>query len=162
MNFDRSIEFFTHPLYIHTTMALSHEPFVKTTTPSMFWCWCRFVRTLFFAILNVQASCDTCFFPAQEPVLPGTYLRARAIGLMPMIDQVRVRVCLALSFSIGSANSSCLKNHPTGREGRQNHCSMCGRPWVPALSGHQRAPPSPSSWNTALLRGLYPLSFSQK
>ncbi|XP_042030402.1 soluble inorganic pyrophosphatase 4-like isoform X3 [Salvia splendens] len=25
--------------------------------------------------------------PLQEPVLPGTYLRARAIGLMPMIDQ---------------------------------------------------------------------------
>ncbi|KAE8809838.1 soluble inorganic pyrophosphatase [Hordeum vulgare] len=25
----------------------------------------------------------------QEPVLPGTYLRARAIGLMPMIDQAR-------------------------------------------------------------------------
>ncbi|KAI4971776.1 hypothetical protein ZWY2020_002690 [Hordeum vulgare] len=25
----------------------------------------------------------------QEPVLPGTFLRARAIGLMPMIDQAR-------------------------------------------------------------------------
>ncbi|KAG6397366.1 hypothetical protein SASPL_143533 [Salvia splendens] len=37
----------------------------------------------------------------QEPVLPGTYLRARAIGLMPMIDQVR-RVSVALSFSIGT------------------------------------------------------------
>jgi inorganic pyrophosphatase len=24
----------------------------------------------------------------QEPVLPGAFLRARAIGLMPMIDQV--------------------------------------------------------------------------
>lgn len=27
-------------------------------------------------------------FRVQEPVLPGTFLRARAIGLMPMIDQV--------------------------------------------------------------------------
>lgn len=25
----------------------------------------------------------------QEPVLPGCFLRARAIGLMPMIDQVK-------------------------------------------------------------------------
>lgn len=30
------------------------------------------------------------FFCAQEPVVPGCFLRARAIGLMPMIDQVPV------------------------------------------------------------------------
>lgn len=30
----------------------------------------------------------------QEPVLPGTFLRARAIGLMPMIDQVEVASAL--------------------------------------------------------------------
>lgn len=27
-------------------------------------------------------------YPLQEPVIPGSFLRARAIGLMPMIDQV--------------------------------------------------------------------------
>jgi inorganic pyrophosphatase len=26
----------------------------------------------------------------QEPVLPGCFLRAKAIGLMPMIDQVHI------------------------------------------------------------------------
>ena len=33
----------------------------------------------------------------QEPVLPGTFLRARAIGLMPMIDQVS-SLCAQLVF----------------------------------------------------------------
>jgi len=45
-----------------TTTASSRERFARTTTPWM--CW------------------------SQEPVLPGCFLRARAIGLMPMIDQV--------------------------------------------------------------------------
>lgn len=34
----------------------------------------------------------------QEPVLPGTFLRARAIGLMPMIDQVEVALYSYLYF----------------------------------------------------------------
>lgn len=29
---------------------------------------------------------------SQEPILPGCFLRARAIGVMPMIDQVRYRL----------------------------------------------------------------------
>lgn len=32
----------------------------------------------------------------QEPVLPGCFLRARAIGLMPMIDQVLYRILIYL------------------------------------------------------------------
>ncbi|RRT78754.1 hypothetical protein B296_00022138, partial [Ensete ventricosum] len=32
----------------------------------------------------------------QEPVLPGCFLRARAIGLMPMIDQVMIWIELKL------------------------------------------------------------------
>ena len=48
-----------------TTTASSRERFARTTTPWM--CW------------------------SQEPVLPGCFLRARAIGLMPMIDQVCIR-----------------------------------------------------------------------
>jgi inorganic pyrophosphatase len=34
----------------------------------------------------------------QEPVLPGCFLRARAIGLMPMIDQVLCQPFVALTF----------------------------------------------------------------
>nr|XP_025888269.1 soluble inorganic pyrophosphatase PPA1-like isoform X1 [Solanum lycopersicum] len=34
----------------------------------------------------------------QEPVLPGCFLRARAIGLMPMIDQVRLIAACRLNF----------------------------------------------------------------
>lgn len=33
----------------------------------------------------------TALSPGQEQVVPGCFLRARAIGLMPMIDQVRFR-----------------------------------------------------------------------
>jgi hypothetical protein len=31
---------------------------------------------------------DCVSYLLQEPVIPGSFLRARAIGLMPMIDQV--------------------------------------------------------------------------
>lgn len=37
-------------------------------------------------------------FHQQEPVLPGCFLRARAIGLMPMIDQVRLIAACRLNF----------------------------------------------------------------
>jgi inorganic pyrophosphatase len=35
----------------------------------------------------------------QEPVVPGCFLRAKAIGLMPMIDQVRRLLCLISACS---------------------------------------------------------------
>lgn len=38
-------------------------------------------------VLSEVKRCGVCF-PVQEPVIPGCFLRARAIGLMPMIDQV--------------------------------------------------------------------------
>jgi len=41
------------------------------------------------------------FLLKQEPVLPGCFLRARAIGLMPMIDQVK-------SFSIHGSHVNVL------------------------------------------------------
>jgi len=34
-------------------------------------------------------------FFLQEPVIPGCFLRAKAIGLMPMIDQVRYSTYLS-------------------------------------------------------------------
>lgn len=36
----------------------------------------------------------------QEPVLPGTFLRARAIGLMPMIDQVIKYFCYIMDSTL--------------------------------------------------------------
>jgi hypothetical protein len=44
---------------------------------------CRFKRSLVLA-----EDATACDHHLQEPVLPGCFLRARAIGLMPMIDQV--------------------------------------------------------------------------
>lgn len=38
--------------------------------------------------LNIIIDYCSSVSVAQEPVLPGSFLRARAIGLMPMIDQV--------------------------------------------------------------------------
>lgn len=43
----------------------------------------------------------TCSW-TQEPVLPGCFLRARAIGLMPMIDQVFVTFCIMMHISVSS------------------------------------------------------------
>jgi len=45
---------------------------------------CDFIKKLI--LLSI---CSNYFHTSkQEPVLPGCFLRARAIGLMPMIDQV--------------------------------------------------------------------------
>lgn len=40
------------------------------------------------------------FYSEKEPVLPGSFLRARAIGLMPMIDQVKVASSLLSVFHL--------------------------------------------------------------
>uniref|UniRef100_A0A8I6Y596 inorganic diphosphatase n=1 Tax=Hordeum vulgare subsp. vulgare TaxID=112509 RepID=A0A8I6Y596_HORVV len=56
----------TRPWCTLTTTVSSRAPSARTTTPS------------------TSSSSWRC-----EPVLPGTFLRARAIGLMPMIDQAR-------------------------------------------------------------------------
>lgn len=78
-------------------MASFHVPSVKTMTPLMFWCWCRFVITCDALIIAKLSMIRLVFLlllifvselHTQEPILPGSYLRARAIGLMPMIDQV--------------------------------------------------------------------------
>ncbi|KAL5063003.1 hypothetical protein RYX36_024740 [Vicia faba] len=45
----------------------------------------NYVSTLLIKILTESKIEKLC--SEQEPVLPGTFLRARAIGLMPMIDQ---------------------------------------------------------------------------
>lgn len=37
---------------------------------------------------TVISSLDSYHANLQEPILPGCFLRAKAIGLMPMIDQV--------------------------------------------------------------------------
>lgn len=43
-------------------------------------------------------------------MLPGTFLRARAIGLMPMIDQVEVASYLSLYFILfGEMKKSCVR-----------------------------------------------------
>lgn len=88
----RLIVFSTHLLFIHIIMASFQEQSVRIATPWMFWFLCRFY--LIFSLLGfVSWYCDGVSFffffqYSQEPVLPGTFLRARAIGLMPMIDQV--------------------------------------------------------------------------
>lgn len=46
----------------------------------------RFEREFGFSSLYPSFHCF--FLSLQEPVIPGCFLRARAIGLMPMIDQV--------------------------------------------------------------------------
>ena len=45
----------------------------------------------FLNICTLYKLCSdvTALSPGQEQVVPGCFLRARAIGLMPMIDQVR-------------------------------------------------------------------------
>lgn len=108
---------------------------------------------------------------AQEPVLPGSFLRARAIGLMPMIDQVNdpfiSLICLQLSrfnksnvfilqiiLSLKADANLCI--YAVGRKGWQNHSSMCRWPWIPPLYRHQGDSPTPSGWNSPILRGLYP------
>jgi inorganic pyrophosphatase len=46
-----------------------------------FSCWARILNCFWWQCMKILNG------PLQEPVLPGSFLRARAIGLMPMIDQ---------------------------------------------------------------------------
>ncbi|KAJ0097623.1 hypothetical protein Patl1_28960 [Pistacia atlantica] len=68
---NRLIASFTHQLCILTTMVSSPEPICEDSDP--------------MDVLILM----------QEPVLPGCFLRCRAIGLMPMIDQVK-RILISL------------------------------------------------------------------
>jgi hypothetical protein len=44
---------------------------------------CHYLVMIFVSVLDDFITCLL-----QEPVIPGSFLRARAIGLMPMIDHV--------------------------------------------------------------------------
>ena len=46
--------------------------------------------------------------------------------------------------------------YAVGRKGWQNHSSMCWWPWIPPLYRHQGDSPTPSGWNSPILRRLYP------
>lgn len=65
---------------------------MRTMTPSMSWSSCRYSYNFFnesaLVISSVHILTDVALKYLQEPVLPGCFLRAKAIGLMPMIDQV--------------------------------------------------------------------------
>lgn len=97
----------------------------------------------------------------QEPVVPGCFLRARAIGLMPMIDQVPLLICYnntnfksPIYHIIIMWNYVCLIH--LGRERWQNYCSWCRRSRISSLQWYSPVTPSPSSWNPPFLWRLYP------
>lgn len=118
--------------------------------------FCRFLLFPFnLKWLIVNGSCGHVF---QEPVLPGCFLRARAIGLMPMIDQVIT--ILSPHWILQLKHGSVLLNAHTfgidnaGWEGWQDHCCLCWRSRVPPFQGHQRTPTPQIGWNPSVFWGL--------
>ena len=88
----------------------------------------------------------------QEPVLPGCFLRAKAIGLMPMIDQV----CEIILDYVLVARQEKLTLSCLGGERRQDNRCLCWWSWVPSLQWHQGASTTSFGWNTSFLWRLYP------
>lgn len=100
---------FTPQLYTPITMASSLVLSARTMIPWMSWLSCRhgvWLSCIFFFWACICECLHAClealwchlmlwfcgifwtYIYVQEPVLPGCFLRAKAIGLMPMIDQV--------------------------------------------------------------------------
>ena len=131
---------------------------IRTTFFNYIWHIVHMSNTISFLILLrlnsyfvFSSSIDMAW---QEPVLPGCFLRAKAIGLMPMIDQVHFRTRIIFWILVIKLSSNLFMN--TGRKRWQDNCCLCWWSWVPPLQWYQGASTTSFGWDPSLLWRLYP------
>ena len=101
--FPRLTGCYTHQWSTHTTTVSYRARCAKMETQWMCWSWCRsacllavcfiiyiyltYLLLMMYVMFKPMRLFANWLTTEQEPVIPGCFLRARAIGLMPMIDQ---------------------------------------------------------------------------